>query len=62
MHDLSGGGDEVARISKLTNPLVPIFAMSGYEDRYNRMHFDDYFKKPFDAYLLVEQIKLKLGL
>ena len=54
------GGDEVARVSKITNPKTPVFAMSAYHDNYNRTYFDNYFDKPDDPIALIELIKLKL--
>jgi DNA-binding NtrC family response regulator len=55
-------GEEVARISKLINPTIPVWGMSGYRDFYNRSLFENYFKKPFNPNLLVEQVKIRFGL
>lgn len=62
MQGLEDGGDEVARISKLTSPNIPVFALSGYRDDYNRKDFNDYFKKPIDPELLVWSVRQKMGL
>jgi len=56
MEGMEDGGDEVARISKITNPFVPVMAISAFEDKYNRKCFDHYLRKPFNVDLMIDHI------